>query len=367
MRQPFSSASTRANALWGKNGRGRVTGTVLASALLLLSAGTGSALAATKSKGAFVPSSLLRQAQQRPQQSFDVIVRGVPGEKSASIATYFTQGGAGKLKNEFYSVNGVAGTLTGADLIKLAANNHVFSITSDRSLGSTAYENQEVWRKTTGVLGLLGSLQHPAPAGPAIAVVDSGVDLDHPDLAGKLVPGATFTGCAESPNVAMAESRTAVAAAFAGNAALAVLKGIAAATTGSAAMLAETFHSVADTGNQALLFLGMRLARRPPDARHPFATFRMDEVDAQDFMAWETQGPILDRTHERLAVSDHGVVQYREMLKREIDKVKQGMEPMNVFRDPDHPIIDTMMDSSLEVGRAGSVRYHVPPAAAAKR
>jgi len=66
------------------------------------------------------------------------------------------------------------------------------------------------------------------------------------------------------------ESKTAVIAAFAGNAALAVLKGMAAGFTGSAAMLAETFHSVADTGNQVLLFLGMRLAKRPPDARHPF-------------------------------------------------------------------------------------------------
>ncbi len=67
-----------------------------------------------------------------------------------------------------------------------------------------------------------------------------------------------------------AESRAAVLAALLGNGALAVLKGISAALTGSAAMLAETFHSIADTGNQALLFLGMRLGKRPPDADHPF-------------------------------------------------------------------------------------------------
>ena len=48
---------------------------------------------------------------------------------------------------------------------------------------------------------------------------------------------------------------------------------------------------------------------------------------------------------------------------REIDKVQQGLEPMNVFRDPNHPIIDTKMDESLEVGKAGSVTYHVPPKA----
>ena len=102
--------------------------------------------------------------------------------------------------------------------------------------------------------------------------------------------------------------------------------------------------------------------KNPLGVRHPFTKFRMDEVAAQDFMAWETQGPILDRTRERLAASDRGVVMYREMLKREIEKVQRGLEPMNVFRDPNHPIIDTHIDRSLEVGKAGSVRYHMPPA-----
>ena len=39
-----------------------------------------------------------------------------------------------------------------------------------------------------------------------------------------------------------------------------------------------------------------------------FTKHRLDEVDAHDFMAWETQGPILDRTRERLAASYSGVV-----------------------------------------------------------
>jgi 5,5'-dehydrodivanillate O-demethylase oxygenase subunit len=103
--------------------------------------------------------------------------------------------------------------------------------------------------------------------------------------------------------------------------------------------------------------------KNPPEARHPFAKHRLDEVDAQDFMAWETQGPIHDRTRERLSASDRGVVMYREMLKREIDKVQKGQEPMNVFRDPNHPIIDTQLEASVRVGKAGGFAHILPPKA----
>jgi subtilisin family serine protease len=34
-------------------------------------------------------------------------------------------------------------------------------------------------------------------SGQTIAIVDSGIDLDHPDLAGKIAGGATFAGCAD--------------------------------------------------------------------------------------------------------------------------------------------------------------------------
>ena len=42
---------------------------------------------------------------------------------------------------------------------------------------------EQAWATSTG-------------AGQVIAIVDSGVELTHPDLAGKIVGGATFTGCA---------------------------------------------------------------------------------------------------------------------------------------------------------------------------
>jgi 5,5'-dehydrodivanillate O-demethylase len=87
--------------------------------------------------------------------------------------------------------------------------------------------------------------------------------------------------------------------------------------------------------------------KNPPDAIHPFTRFRMDEVQAQDHMAWETQGPISDRTCERLATADRGIVMLREMMKREIEKVQRGLDPIGVIRDPDHATIDTKLAESL--------------------
>ena len=61
----------------------------------------------------------------------------------------------------------------------------------------------------------------------------------------------------------------------------------------------------------------------------------MDNIDGQDMMAWVTQGPIADRTIENLGPSDKGVLAYRRMLMREIDKVEKGQDPMAVIRDPE--------------------------------
>jgi 5,5'-dehydrodivanillate O-demethylase len=62
--------------------------------------------------------------------------------------------------------------------------------------------------------------------------------------------------------------------------------------------------------------------------------FMMDNVDAQDIMAWITQGPIADRTAENLGASDNGIALYRRVLRREIKKVEEGKDPMFTFRDP---------------------------------
>lgn len=89
--------------------------------------------------------------------------------------------------------------------------------------------------------------------------------------------------------------------------------------------------------------------KTPPDRRYPEARFDISSnIQAGDYMAWETQGPIADREREHLATSDRGVVLLREIMRREIEKVERGLDPMGVVRDPDHPIIDTQLTETLK-------------------
>jgi 5,5'-dehydrodivanillate O-demethylase len=60
----------------------------------------------------------------------------------------------------------------------------------------------------------------------------------------------------------------------------------------------------------------------------------LDNNSGEDMMAWITQGPVADRTLEKLGLSDKGIILYRRLLKEELEKVQAGQDPMNVFRDP---------------------------------
>ncbi len=91
--------------------------------------------------------------------------------------------------------------------------------------------------------------------------------------------------------------------------------------------------------------------KEPADALHPYARYTMQSVLAQDHMAWETQGPIADRTQEHLSYSDRGIALLRKLMKEQIQRVRQGLDPMGVIRDPNHPMIDTNL-----MGEAQGVR-----------
>lgn len=63
--------------------------------------------------------------------------------------------------------------------------------------------------------------------------------------------------------------------------------------------------------------------------------FSMTTFPSQDAMAWETEGPIFDRSEEHLGTSDQGIVKFRKMLREQIKIVQQGGEPIALVRDPE--------------------------------
>jgi hypothetical protein len=52
------------------------------------------------------------------------------------------------------------------------------------------------------------------------------------------------------------------------------------------------------------------------------------DINVHDQWAVESMGPIQDRTKEHLGQNDKAIVQYRRLLRQEIDKVLGGGKPM---------------------------------------
>ena len=89
-------------------------------------------------------------------------------------------------------------------------------------------------------------------------------------------------------------------------------------------------------------FLPMESERSPEDAPVPLRfvqlktgprEYKMSMIPAQDSMAWETQGARTDRTQEHLGVGDEGIIELRKLLREQIERVQQGLEPIGIIRD----------------------------------
>ncbi len=83
--------------------------------------------------------------------------------------------------------------------------------------------------------------------------------------------------------------------------------------------------------------------KSPPEAEVPWRyrqlksaprAYDLSIVSAQDSMAWETQGPLADRTQEHLGVGDEGIIMLRSLLRQQIEVVRAGGEPLGLVRDP---------------------------------
>jgi 5,5'-dehydrodivanillate O-demethylase len=71
-----------------------------------------------------------------------------------------------------------------------------------------------------------------------------------------------------------------------------------------------------------------------PSLRTAEGDFDLTSFPGQDKMAYETSGPVYDRSQEHLGASDRGIIMYRKLLREQIAVVQQGGEPMGLVRDP---------------------------------
>jgi len=91
-----------------------------------------------------------------------------------------------------------------------------------------------------------------------------------------------------------------------------------------------------------VLFAPDEVTRTPPDSDTPFeyvdmrdedGAYRLDFVLAQDVMAWETQGPVADRSQEQLGAEDRGIHIFRKLVAEQIETVAEGGAPLGVNAD----------------------------------
>ena len=191
-----STGQIRSSALWGKGARGLVATLALAATLAAPAAG----LAAGADEGvygrqlrAFVPDDLEAAARDNPSKIFSVIVqsRGSTGSVASEVdeAAAATVTRRDALKRRFQTMGAVSAKLTGSAILKLGRLPDIRAITPDAPVVLTSYSSSEAWPLAVNVPKLWRST---APA-PTIAIVDSGIDANRADFAGRVLADVKMT------------------------------------------------------------------------------------------------------------------------------------------------------------------------------
>lgn len=88
----------------------------------------------------------------------------------------------------------------------------------------------------------------------------------------------------------------------------------------------------------------------------PDGSFLMDTIDAQDAMAWVTQGARTDREDEHLSSSDQGIALYRNLLRTQLAAAESGEPLMNVLDAATAPEVVELPQENKALGVGGGDR-----------
>jgi serine protease AprX len=162
-------------SIWGRRGGASVLAvTFVALAMLVPVSGAAAAGGAI-----YVAPGLLAKAEKTPTKTLHVIVQSTGGEPAAETAVK----GLGTLKKRLDLVGGVAVDLP-AGQIKTLAGMSGLTVTSDAlvQVSGSTYTSSQLWPYESGVASLWPSTASSTAQGPAIAIVDSGVDASRADF-----------------------------------------------------------------------------------------------------------------------------------------------------------------------------------------
>ena len=90
----------------------------------------------------------------------------------------------------------------------------------------------------------------------------------------------------------------------------------------------------------------------------PDGAYKLTSFNSQDRMAWETQGPIFDRSAEHLGASDRGIVMLRRLLAEQITVVESGGNPIAL-------VWDTAKNQIIDFPSSAPYHYGESPATTA--
>jgi serine protease AprX len=201
---------TRSNALWGKGGRGFVTALVAALAVSVpLASSSNDHKPGTRAhrngvflvKQTYIAPVLQKRAGKSPNSKMSVIIQASSRfVLNHQVRTILERSGIRKLK-KLRLIDGVAATIPGKHLADLASIKGL-TVTADAPVHVSGYNSTQLWPYAVGVASDWNGASAPTTgaAAPTIAVVDSGIQADRPDFAGRVLASVNLSTLTSATN-----------------------------------------------------------------------------------------------------------------------------------------------------------------------